>query len=33
MGKRARNLVETRFAAPVLARRYLELFESLAARG
>jgi glycosyltransferase involved in cell wall biosynthesis len=33
MGRRARMLVETRFAAPVLARRYLELFERLTARG
>jgi glycosyltransferase involved in cell wall biosynthesis len=31
MGRRARRLVETRFAAPVLAQRYLELFKELLA--
>jgi glycosyltransferase involved in cell wall biosynthesis len=29
MGARARRLIETRFAAPVLARRYLGLFDTL----
>jgi glycosyltransferase involved in cell wall biosynthesis len=33
MGRRARRLVETRFAAPILARQYLELFEELLAIG
>jgi len=31
MGKRARRLIETRFAAPVLARKYLGLFDELMA--
>lgn len=33
MGERARELIEERYGAPVLARRYMELFEGLVRRG
>jgi hypothetical protein len=33
MGERARRLIEERYGAPALSRRYMELFEGLVRHG